>query len=216
MTGPLAQERPYRGYASELADHLYRTQAVDLLAAPRLKLVSRPGEAEGDFRARIGLALREQRDAKVDDLKRRYAPKLATLEERLRKAQASAEREHEQARSAQVNVALEVGASILGSIFGRRRSGTSAARRAGRALEQRGDVGRAEDTVAAVSERLQALEQEFRAETAALDASLDPLTEAVEPVQVRPRKSDVDVMLVALALAPHWRDAGGAMTPAWR
>ena len=32
---------------------------------------------------------------------------------------------------------------------------------------------------------------------------------------MRPRKSDVDVGLLALAFAPHWRDATGRQEPAW-
>jgi hypothetical protein len=88
-------------------------------------------------------------------------------------------------------------------------------RGAGRSAEQRADVERAQDTVDALQQRLAALEQEFAAETAALEAGLDPGTEVLEPIVIRPRKSDVEVRVLALAFAPHWRDANGQLEAAW-
>ena len=60
-----------------------RVRLPTLMTVPSLKLVSRPGESEGDFRARLSLALREQRDAAMKALQQRYAPKVAQLRDRL-------------------------------------------------------------------------------------------------------------------------------------
>ncbi len=47
---------------------------------------SAPGESDGDFRARLALLARERRDAAVEALRRKYAPKLQTLDDRERRA----------------------------------------------------------------------------------------------------------------------------------
>jgi len=44
----------------------------------------------------------------------------------------------------------------------------------------------------------------------------DPLTETLETVTLRPRKSDISVRLVALTWAPCWMDPQGRTLPAWR
>jgi hypothetical protein len=51
------------------------------------KAVSEPGQSEGDCRARLVQLAREKRDVKLEKLRKSYAPKLARIEERIRKAE---------------------------------------------------------------------------------------------------------------------------------
>jgi len=213
---PATRGKSYTAWRRELVSWLQSSQSVALLKSPRLKLVSRADEDEAAFRLRLTQAGREQRDAAVAKLRARYAPKAATLEERIRRAEASVERQREHAQGADLDAAISFGATVLGSFLGRKRgSPTAAMRGAGRSRTQRADVDRAEDTVDALRARLASLEAEFQAEAAALQQRLDPATEELEPVIVRPRKSDVDVRLVALAFAPYWQDGAGGQVPAW-
>ena len=126
------------------------------------------------------------------------------------------------ARSRQwgVQAAISIGATILGAVLGRKTvsatnigRATTAARGAGRVLKEREDVARAQETVAAVQQALTALEAELQGELAALEARSEP--DRLEPVAVRPKKTDVRVRLCALAWMPHWRDRAGVLTPAW-
>ena len=82
-------------------------------------------------------------------------------------------------------------------------------------MKESQDVGRAEDNVEAVQRQLDELEAQFKAESEALSAASDPLTEKLESISIRPTKSNIAVTLVALAWVPHWRDAKGALTAAW-
>jgi hypothetical protein len=90
---------------------------------------------------------------------------------------------------------------------------TTAARGAGRVLKEREDVARAQETVAAVQQALAALEAELQEEVAALEAPGE--SDRLEPVTIRPKKTDVRVQLCALAWTPYWRDRAGTLTPAW-
>jgi len=76
-------------------------------------------------------------------------------------------------------------------------------------------VGRATDTVEALQQQLADLEAEFKSEMAALETKADPLTEQLEPIAVRPKKTNISVRLVALVWMPQWRDPRGSTTPAW-
>jgi hypothetical protein len=213
---PATRAKSYPVWRRELVSWLQASQSVTLLRSAQLKLVSRADEDEAAFRLRLAQVGREQRDAAVAKLRARYTPKAATLEERIRRAQATAEREREQARGSELEAAISLGATVLGSFLGRKRgSATAAARGAGRSRAQRADVDRAEETVEALRARLAGLEAEFQTEAAAVQRRLDPATEELEPVVVRPRKTDVDVRVVALAFAPYWQDAAGGTVPAW-
>ena len=82
-------------------------------------------------------------------------------------------------------------------------------------MKERQDIGRAEETVEAIRQQLAELEVEFKAEMTALEAKADPLTERLETVVVKPKKTNISVRLVALVWVPQWRNPQGKTTPAW-
>src|SRR4029453_4392708 len=94
---------------------------LEVLRCPLADLVSAPGGTESEFRARVALVLREKRDAAVEALRRKYAPKLTTLEDQVRRGQDRIERERSQLSDQKLNTALSVGTSILGALLGRKK-----------------------------------------------------------------------------------------------
>jgi hypothetical protein len=48
-----------------------------------------------------------------------------------------------------------------------------------------------------------------------MQAKIDPSTEALSTIVVKPSKSDILVQLVALTWLPYWQDSQGVITPAW-
>jgi hypothetical protein len=183
-------------------------------------VVSRPGESERDFRVRLREETRAARDERVEALRKKYAPKIAALEERLRRVQQTEAREREQVSQQGVQAAISLGASILGAVLGRKTvsvgnigRATTAARGASRVLKERQDVARAQETVAAVQQAKSELEAELQSEVAALEARSE--SAKLEPVTLRPKKTDVRVRLCALVWTPYWRDAAGKLTAAW-
>lgn len=209
----------YPAWTREFATWLYGAQAMDVLYSPGTKMYSKAGEDERDFRVRLAQSAREQRDDAVDVLRKKYAPKINTLKERLRKAQAVVEREKEQARQAGLQTAISIGATILGAFTGRKSSAvskaTTAARGMGRSMGQKQDVDRAEDSMEAIQKQLEELNAEFEAESAELAARIDPSTEVLETITVKPKKADITVQLLALAWAPYWQDQTGSTEPAY-
>jgi len=210
------------GWNKEFAAWLFRTQSLTCLRSLSTKVVSAPGESERDFRVRLQQAAREQRDKEAEALRQKYAPKLASLRERLRRAEQTQERQRTESRSSQVQAAITVGASILGAFLGRKTisatnvgRATTAIRGAGRAIKEAQDVGHAEENVAALQQQVLGMEQQLKSETDALAASAEPLNEALDTVAVRPNKSNVTVTLVTLVWVPQWRDPQGALRAAW-
>jgi Skp family chaperone for outer membrane proteins len=216
------KESSYPRWSKDFAGWLYSGQTLDLLKSPLLGKTSAVDESEADFRGRLSLEGREKRDAKVDELRKRYAAKTQTLEDRLRRAQLAVEREAGQAQQAKLQTAVSLGSTVLGALFGRKKLGmgtlgraTTAARGAGRAAQQHQDVARAQENVEAISQQLADLEAELQAEIDALEAATDPLSENLQTVSLRPKKADISVRRVALVWVPVLRSDSGAATPAW-
>ena len=212
----------YASWRKDLASWLYRNQRLELFESPTLDVVSNPGESERDFRVRLQQLGREQRDDAVEKLRRKYAPKLEQLEERKRRAEQAVARETEQAKGQKVQTAISFGATLLSSFLGRKRASlstlgraTTAVRGVGRSMKESEDVDRAEENVTAISQKLADLEAEFQSETAARERSLDPQTEQLEKVSLKPTKANIAVKLLTLAWAPYWHDAQGEIKPAW-
>ncbi|MDF0664868.1 MAG: ATP-binding protein [Nitrospira sp.] len=214
--------KSYADWNKDFGGWLFRTQKVELFRSPSTKEVSKPGESERDFRVRLQQTGREQRDKGAEALRQKYASKIATFQERIRRAELTKERQQAESRSSQVQAAISVGASILGAFLGRKTisaanigRATTAIRGAGRVMKESQDVGVAEENVAALQKQLGDLEAQFKTESDILTAATDPVNEKLETVSIKPTKANIAVKLVTLAWTPHWRDAEGVLSSAW-
>jgi hypothetical protein len=211
-----AQVASYAAWKKSLTDHLHRTRRYQLFKSNALGEFSRPGESERDFRIRLTERAREVRDEAIDNLRRKYAAKLVAAEERVHRAGECVESERQQAEGAGMQTAVSWGATILSAVLGRKRLGprtlgraASAARDLGRSRKQAGDVQRAEEKLDRYEQRLHDLEQEIQQEEELIKDRFDPLQEALDTIQLRPRRTDVDVRLLALAWTPLVAHADG-------
>jgi hypothetical protein len=87
LPGTALRAASYAGWAKGLQAHLYETARAHLFVCDQLKLASKAGESEGDFRARLALAAREKRDAAVAVLRQRWQAKLRQLQDQIGRAQ---------------------------------------------------------------------------------------------------------------------------------
>lgn len=214
--------RSYTAWGRDLIDWLYGHERLDLYRSALVGVVSQPDESERDFRIRLTQSMRERRDADMERLRAKFEGERAKIEERKRKAEQAREREQAQARTAQMNTAINFGSTLLDAFLGRKSvtkttvtKAATAARGLGRAFEQGQDVNRAAENIAVVQKELDDLNVRFLDELRALEKQFDPQTEIFETVMVKPLKKNIAVQLVALVWAPHWQDTFGNSTPAW-
>ncbi|MDD1757089.1 MAG: DUF87 domain-containing protein [Methanomassiliicoccales archaeon] len=195
-----AKPKSYPAWQKDFANWLARSQKVDLLFSPSVGQYSRVGEKEGDFRIRMQLAARELADQRTEELRKKYAPKYAALDEKIRKAEITVEKEREQARSLKYQTAASLGSSILGAMVGRRVSSTASrtVRDYGRSAKEKKDVEYAGENLEALRLQRKRLEEDFQLEVRAMGERTDVLTERLETVSITPKKTDITVKLVAL------------------
>jgi hypothetical protein len=204
----------------QLASDLYRDQRRGLWRCAALDAGSSPGESEGDFRARAAHLARERRDREVEALRRRYAPKLAALEEKVRRGEEKVKLEESQLGRERLDTLLSIGTTLAGALFGRKLASVanvtrarSTLRGAGRASREKDDVERAGRNVEAAREDLAQLESDLARDVAALERSLDPAALELERLELAPRKTDVTVESLILLWTPWRVDAAGVAEP---
>ncbi len=217
---PAAAERKtsYAQWSKQLATIVYRDHPLLLLRSKNPKLVSSLGEEEGAFRGRLADLVREERDRTIEKLRQKYAPKLATLEDRIDRAQEKVERETEQYADKRNQAALSFGASVIGALFGRKLASAtnvgraaSTIRGASRAARERGDIARAEARAETVAQQLADLEAELKSELAAAEREAEARVIEIEPLRISATKSDLAIETLALVWAPAEQGPGGEL-----
>jgi hypothetical protein len=218
LPSELTTVRNYAAWKTSLKNYLQRSQTLRLYECAALKQKSRPDESEGDFRVRLKTQAAEQRDIEIEKLRKKYAPKLTTLQDRLRRAEASVEREKSQASQQTLTTALNMGTTLLGALFGRKMASASnvsraasSVRSASKIAKERADIGHAQDTVESVQQQLAELEAEFQQASNELKERFSAEQLAVQEIAISPRKSDLTIEKIALAWTPWRVDSDGRM-----
>ena len=186
-------------WAKEIAAHVYQDLTLELWRDPEMKLVSKFGEAESEFRIRAAQVRREKRDAAVAKVEADYQLKLQRLDDKIRTADDRVTREKNMAKQklASTSIWAAITAiSIFGgggkSLGGIGRIGTTA-RGASAYGKKRGDIAIAENSLEVLQGRRKELEAEFAEKLAEVGKSMAPDEIALERVSIRPRKTDITV-----------------------
>ena len=207
LPSSLANAKSYDKWEKDFATWLSRTQGIARFKSSEAKEYSAPGEDERAFRARLAQATREARDEKTSALRAKYAAKIEALEEKIRKAQHTVAREQEEASHQQAQSAFAIGGGMLGAFLGggarRAVSGaTSAARSASKAAKQAREVEREKENLQALLAKHLELQREANAAISKATSAIDPATMPLETVVTKPKKTGIEVQLVALAWLP--------------
>jgi hypothetical protein len=218
-----AKPKAYDAWKKSYADFLYRNQKLSVFKCDDLEEISKPNESERDFRLRLAQAAREKRDQQAEQLRQRYGPKIAAIDEHIRKAIQVAEKKNQASITSKLMALLSFGTSILSAFLGRKAITattvgkiTTSANKAGKSIKDSKDASMAEENVEVLKTQKEAIEAQFKDEVAKLETTIDPQAAALDEVQIRPKKSNISVRVLALAWVPWWKTNGGQMTCAWK
>ncbi|APZ91513.1 ATP-binding protein [Fuerstiella marisgermanici] len=216
LAADLTQKKSYSKWESSLKDFLYRNRRLPIWTCPALDATSHDTESESDFRIRLRHAAREERDLQVEKLRSKYASKIRTLEDQIRRAEQKIEREKSQKSQKTVSAGLSVLTSIAGAIFGRKVRSVTNVSRAGTAIrsassirKEAEDVRHAEEALSVLLERHRDLNAEIEDEVHMIQDKFDPDLMELSQDEVKPRKSDVNVEQVVLVWLPYSVDSTG-------
>ncbi|MCP4171353.1 MAG: ATP-binding protein [Fuerstiella sp.] len=216
LAAALTLKKSYTKWKSALKDFLYQYRRLSVWKCPALSECSGSDESESDFRIRLRHAAREERDRQLEKLRGKYASRIRTLEDRMRRARQKVAREKTQKTEKAVSAGLSVIQSIAGALFGRKlhsvtnvsRAGT-AIRRAGSVAKESEDVQHAEEAVHALVERQEELNAQIEEEVHRIQDRFDPDLMELTDKEIKPRKSDIRIQRLVLVWLPYAVDDAG-------
>ena len=189
-------------FERKLKDYLYHNRRIELFACKKLKMESEIGESESDFRARVDGVLKEKKEAEIEKIEKRYKTKFERLQDKLQRLEIKLEKEKSDVSSKTTDTILDVGLGILGALFGRKSSAitksASALKKGGRILKEKKDVEAVEAQIAEVQEDIKNLKEDLEAEIEKIEEKYSPENYEIEPLIIKPRRSDVSVEDIAL------------------
>ena len=170
-----------------------------LETVPALGLARQPGETDADFASRVKAAADAEAGRGRDRIRGPRDRRIATLERQIAEETRELERDRAERTRATTYSVIDVGASVLGTLFGGgRRSLGTAGRAGGRAYGriQRAAEGvkESEEKIAAWTRERDALKEEIAGETATELARLDAEAMRRENTRLPIEKSDVRVL----------------------
>ncbi|MCB9139796.1 MAG: DUF87 domain-containing protein [Caldilineaceae bacterium] len=191
---------------NELDDWLYYNQRLPLNYHAELDILQRPGESEREFQLNVRQAARERRDDEVDKLEEKYANKIATIEDRKKKEERELAEDEADYQSRKQEEWAGIGESALNFVLGRRSS-----RYVSRAMSKRrmtanakADIDESIAQIAEYEEDIKELNEELKGEIEEISAQWEHVQEQITKEELKPRRTDVQTELLALAWRPSW------------
>ena len=177
----IANKTYFRSAQSEIKNHLYREEEVELHHNPELKLYSRIGETQEEFLTRCQAEADNRADKDTDKIRRVVANKIDRVnaaiqksEDKIREIQFDAISRKKDQRSSQV---MDIAGGLLGSLLGGRRSTRSMITSGLRRSQSKGRM------VAKAEERLKSAENRYNELVEDRDQLEDALSEDLFQIQ---------------------------------
>ncbi len=202
----LNSSKVFKKLEKSFRDYIYRNKTLKVYYNPVLKIYSKPGEDEREFKIRSQEIARELRDKEIDKLAAKFEKKKLALERKLARMERELEEDKAKYAALKRETYMSAGESILGFLLGRRSisAASKISRKHRMASRAKAEIEEDMQIIEQIKDEMRRLEEDVKA---AVDEITMKWGEAVENIQVkeiRPKKSDIDVLTVALAWAPYW------------
>ena len=154
-----------------------------------------------------GPVARERRDGEVDKLEKQFATQLDRLRDKLNKEQRDLEQAKAEQSARKTQQYIGIGETVLGWVLGRSstRGLSSAANKWRQASRAGEEVVASEQDVAELQKDITELEQQLKEQTDQITMKWANLMDDLTSEELSPRRTDIDVQMVALAWLPSWQ-----------
>ena len=196
----------FKNLNKDLKDFLYYNSVLKLKINEDLDLIQHPEESERDFKIRLLQRSREKRDAEVDKLKEKYAKTLDKLQTKLSKLEFDLADEEADYNARKREELVGAGESVLSIFMGSRRTSraTTIARRRRMTSKAKRKVDETKEDIVRLKEDIVELEEELKTAIEKIVEKYEKVADDLSVKEVKPRKSDIKINLVALAWKPIW------------
>ena len=206
---PAGASRPqsYKTWEKAAIAHFVRDRPLVLPSIAELGLVGKVGESRDAFLARATHALHEGRDDELEKLASKWQPKIDKAKDKVERSKRRLAEVSADGNTTMLTSGVEIGATVLGAMFGsRRRSVSAGVARAARSARTaaRGSASKeaAEAEVKACEEELTRLETSVKAALDEIRATWKPENLAIVDKSLTAKKSEIRIERLELCWVP--------------
>jgi hypothetical protein len=198
--------RELKSIGKDLSDWLYYNSILTITTHAHLDLFRHPDETERAFKIRLQQAAREERDEEVDKLEDKYETRLARVETKLRKQERELAKDEADYGARKQQEMIGLGETVLGFFMGRRRTTALSSAASKRRMTSRAkqEIEETKEEIADLQEDMAELEAELAEASEEITGKWADLLDDLSTEELSPRRTDVNVELVALAWLPVW------------
>ncbi len=203
---PIDKEAFFAESANTIKDHLHRSRSIQVLCNRDLKLYSRVGESAQEFSARCDAAAQEHADREVAKIRDRFEGKMDTIRSQIEAARLKVDDAGLDADTRRNEELVSGAGTLIGVLFGGRRSSrsmssTASKRSMTRRAEQR--LRTAEAKLTTKVEDLTELEDSLAEEITEINAEWSAVGNQIKTMEIGLEKTDIAADEVALVWIPH-------------
>ena len=201
----LADKAYFTAATRALKDHLVRARTLEVMRNRALKLYSRVGESSAEFAARCDAAAQAAADAEAARIRDRFEGRLDTLRQQIEETRFKVDQASLDAETRRQEELASGAGTLIGVLFGGRRSTRSLSTAASkRSMTRKAEQRRAgaEARLTGKVEDLESLEDDLGSELTDIDAAWSAKAAAVETIEIALAKSDVTVDELAVVWLP--------------
>ena len=192
----ITSAKNFNSIEKDFKEYLYRNFKFNTFEA--MGIYSKDNESKEQFFIRLQDKCNEILEEQTAKLTAKFEKEQKSLQDKLNKALAKLDKEQKDMTASGLDAAINIGASILGAIFGnkllsRQNAGkiASSARSANKVLKERSDVKLSEQNVNDINLALSELEEKFLKESEELKEANDVKNITINETQISPKKSDI-------------------------
>ena len=182
----------------DLTDHLVATESLEVQHNSDVKLYSRAGESPEEFGVRCQSAAAELADRAVAALRKKYEAKLRAIDTKLTTATSQVQ----QAEATRSSGTMDSAVSVLGGLFGGRKSSSAISAAARKHQADSNRVAAAHIKLSELQMQRQDIETELGDEVIDITADWDAKAANVETVPVDLKKTNVRITDLRLVWVP--------------
>lgn len=214
-----------KAITKDYSNYLYYNSTLEIPWNPVLELHASTDESAADFSVRCRERARELRDEEVEKLRDKSRAKLDRLQTKLSREERELEEDRATYKGRKSEELLSAGESIIGmlGLFGSRRSSalSTAARKRRITHSAKADIEESVEEIERLETEIAEFENEVKEDAESIAGKWEKALEETGVLELKPRRTDVQITLVAPAWSPVYlvtdEDGGSQLRiPAWK
>jgi hypothetical protein len=213
----LGDAKKLKALQKDFVNFLYREIRLTLYHNTALRIYSAVGESEGRFVRRCQEQAAALQEAEEHKTRAKYEARLARLEDRLRREERELHADRIEYEGRKREERLTLSESLWALLRGRRRLRTfsETSRRRRLASQAQADVEESEEVISDLERQMDEVRREWDEALSELADRVADMSRQIEQVQIKPKKTDIDVTVFGVGWVPSWRivyeDGSGAV-----